>query len=301
MLIMTEPQTHDLRDFFRAVGHFSGQRALTSSPSERLEPNTPAVLLEEDNQFVTSPPLEIAAFVDGIQASVCVTYRAHRPVYLNYVAAGAVGAGAKIVGLREKMTVLCSSEDTPWVQSLGQNIPIEELASSDPMEIERGALATLAGDRESHERHLVEDLVAQGTGMLCLDGALVGRPALASLVGVVKSTGRKYLSDESCLYRLPAGWRSPIFRIPENTAGVAPDRYSCYLRLFSAENKAWNFGLIRLESFSPDNLDALAARALRERQSPAGGDPRFDRHLSSIRACEEAMRSRRPAVFAISH
>lgn len=294
---MNQAPSHDLREFFRAVGHFSGQRALTSTPPDREEPLNPAELLEDDNVEVDGAPLPIAAFVDGIQASLNVTYRSHRPVYLNYVAAGAVGEGARFLGMREKLTVLCSSMDTEWVQSLGQSIPIEELAAVSPLDVERGALATLAGDRESHERHLVEDLVAQKVGTLCLDGSLLGRPPLSSLVGVVKSTNKKYLSDESMLFRLPQGWRSPIFKIAENTAGISPDRYSCYLRLTSAENRAWNFGLIRLEAYTPDLLMPLAARALRERQGVASGDPRFDRHLASIKACEDALRARRPPVF----
>lgn len=294
---MNQTPSHDLREFFRAVGHFSGQRALLSTPAEREEPKTPAELLEDDVVEVSGAPLPIAAFVDGIQASLNVTYRSHRPVFLNYVAAGAVGAGARFLGMREKLTVLCSSLDTEWVQSLQQTIPIEELAATSPLDVERGALATLAGDRESHERHLVEDLISQNVGTLCLDGSLLGRPPLNSLVGVVKSTNKKYLADESMLFRLPQGWRSPIFKIAENTAGVAPDRYSCYLRLTSAEGRAWNFGLIRLEAYTPDLLMPLAARALRERQGVASGDPRFDRHLSSIKACEDALRARRPPVF----
>lgn len=296
---MAQNSTHDLRSFFRAVGNFSGQRALTSSPPERNEPTTPAILLEQDNVEVSAKALPIAAFVDGIQASLCVTYRSHRPVYLNYVAAGAVGSKAKIVGMREKLVVSCSNLDTQWVQSLNQTLPIEEIEASNPLEVERSALANLGGDRESFERELVQDLSNQNLGNLCLDGSLLGRPHLETLVGVVKSTNKKYLADESMLYRLPKNWRSPIFKIAENTAGVAPDRYSCYLRLFSAENKAWNFGLVRLEAFTPDLLDALASRALSERQNPASGDPRFDRHLTSIRACEEAMRARRPSVFAL--
>lgn len=298
---MSIPESFDLREFFRSVGHFSGERALTVTPSERPEPTTPAILLEEDNQKVSSKPLAIAAFVDGIQASLCVTYREHRPVYLNYVAAGAVGHHAKVLRIDEKLTVVCSSLDVEWVKTLGENLPIEELAATMPLDVERAALHILGGDRESFERALVQDLSSENLGTLCLDGSLLGRPPLNSLVGVVKSTGKKYLADESPLYRLPAGWRSAIFKIPENTAGVSPDRYSCYLRLFNADNKSWNFGLIRLEAFTPELLDPLAARALMERQNPAAGDPRFDRHLESMHTCEEVMRSRRPAVFSIGN
>lgn len=294
-------EAYDLRAFFHAVGHFSGQRALTSNPTDRESPSIPVEMLEKHPQPVSAKPLTIAAFVDGIQAAIAVTYREHRPVYLNYVSAGAVAEAGRLIDVREKLSVVASSEDSDWVNSLGQNIPFEELLEKDPLEVEKAALANLAGDRESYERTLVEDLTLKEIGPLGLDGSLVGRPHLNSLLGIVKTTRRKYLADERVLYGLKAGWRSPIFMIPEDSAGKAPDRYSCYLRLFSAEEKPWNFGLIRLEAFTPDPLDALAARALIERQNPAGGDPRFDRHLVSVRACEDALRARRPNVFSLSH
>lgn len=292
---------HDLRQFFHAVGRFRGQKALTSTPTERPEPDVPAELIEEVPSLVSAAPLAVDAFVDGVQASLCVTHRpGHRPVYLSYVAAGALGAGALPIGLREELAVVCSSLDLEWVQGLGTTIPVESLAATDPLEVERGALALLGGGRERLERDLVVDLVDQGYTRLVLDGSLVGRPHNPALVGVVKSTGRKYLADESVLYGLAPGWRSPRFKIHPNTAGSPELRYSCYLRLFDASAERWNYGLIRLEVFAdPDLLDPLAARCLAERQNPAAGDPRFDRHLSSVHACEEFLRARRPAVFAL--
>lgn len=298
---MTSPASspHDLRAFFRSVGRFTGERALTSTPLERPEPDVPAELLDTENARIDTVPLPVSAFVDGIQASLVVTYRAHRPVYLSYAAAAAVGPGARALDVRERLVIVCSTLDREWVDSLSTTIPVEELPLESPVEVERAAVQSLGGAREALERHLVEDLCTQVDDYLVVDGSLTGRPFERRLVGVVKSTNRKYLADESCLYRLAPGWRSPRFKIPAGSAGSQYDRYSCYLRMFDASQRAWNFALIRLEAYSPDVLESLAARCLRERQSPAGGDPRFDRHLASVRATEELLRSRRPGVFAL--
>jgi hypothetical protein len=293
---------HDLEAFFHAVGHFSGERGLTATPQERAEPDVAAELLDAGNSRIDADPMPVAAFVDGIQAALVVTHRDHRPVYLNYVAAGAVGggpAGAVPLGLEESLTLVCSTVDREWADEVRGTIPVEELPVEYPPDVERAAVQILGGAREQRERALVEDLVRQGRAPLVLDGSLVGRPFQRELVGVVKTTRRKYLADERCLFGLPAGWRSPRFKIPAGTAGSGIDRYSCYLRMVNAEHSPWNFGLIRLESFDPDLLDPLAARCLLERQSSASGDARWDRHLTSIRAVEEFLRSCRPGVYAL--
>lgn len=303
---MTEPShifassaTHDLRSFFQAVGQFSGERALNTETFEREEPEVPAELLDEKNSKVTADPLPIDAFLDGIQASLLVTHRAHRPVYLSYVAAGAVSRGATPVGLKEKLTIFCSTVDREWVDSLSTTIPVEEIACETPPDVEKAALQILRSDRDSLEKSLGADLVEALPGYLVLDGSVMFHQYSTKTLGVVKTTRRKYLADESCLFGLPVGWRSPRFKISAGHGGGNIDRYSTYLRMFDASTQAWNFGLIRLEAYDPDLLDGLAAACLRERQSSAGGDARFDRHLASVRACEEFLRSRRPSVFSL--
>ena len=114
---------------------------------------------------------------------------------------------------------------------------------------------------------------------------------------MVKSTRTKYYKDETVLYGMPQGWRSPMFRIPSGSDGCPVDRYSCYVRLHDARFHAWTHGLIRLKTFDPAQLDALAARALVERQSAQSGDCRWDRHRLSVATTEKVLRSRRPDVF----
>ena len=288
---------YDLRTFFHNVGHFSAQHALLSTTAERLMPEVPAELLDEDVSVVDSERLEPKAFVDGIQASICVTHRSHRPVYLNYVAAGALGPGSKPVGLLEKLSIVCSSLDREWVDSLGSGIPVDELPHESPPSLENLGVHLLSSERERLERALVESLVASKLTPVVCDGSLLARPYHPELVGVVKTTSTRYLADESCLYRLPAGSRSPRFKLPGGRSGSP--RYSAYLRLVDASTSAWDFGLIRLEAFDPELLDPLAALCLSERQNIASGDARWDRHLTSVHACEEFLRARRPAVYSL--
>lgn len=294
------PEPHDLRAFFRAVGHFSGARALTSTPAERSEPAVPAELLDPAPVKVAASPLDVDAYVDGIQAALVVTHRSHRPVYLNYAAAGAIGGNARHVALAEDLWVTCSTADREWVDDLRSTVPAEDLDAEAPPEVERLAMESLAGQRARLERRVVSDLTGSGAGTIVLDGALTGRESDRRLLGVVKSTNRKYLADESCLFGLRSGWRSPRFIIPAGTAGSGVGRYSCYLRLHDASRHQWNFALIRLECFEdPDLLDPLAARCLAERQPPTSGDARWDRHIHSVRATEDFLRARRPPVFSL--
>lgn len=288
---------YDLRDFFHAVGSFSPSRALAEAPALRTQCDIPVTMIDADPSLISAAPLPVYGFVDGIQNALCVTYRGHRPVYLTYVAAGAASSQGRLLAVRERLTVLHSKLDTDWVRDLGSDIPSEELAEDRPDELATIALSTLGGAREAMERALVEQLVAAQDEFLLVDGNLVARPSRAQVVGVVKTTQRRYLPDESVLWGLPVGWRSPRFVIPEGSQGVRVPRYSCYLRLHDASHQAWNFGLIRLETFELDLLEPLAARALAERQPAGSLDRRYDRHLSGVRAVEELLRARRPVVF----
>ena len=288
---------YDLRALFRSVGRFAGHRALTSTPEPRPEPEVPAELLDAGPSKVHGEALEVGAYLDGVQAALDVAYRAHRPVHLIYVGAGAVDDRYRPVGLRDELFLTCSVLDREWVDQLDGGLPVEEIGEESPAELERLGLALLAGRREMLERHLAKDLADQGHTPLVVDGSLAGRPVDLDVVGVVKTTRRRYLADESCLFGLPAGWRSPRFKIKAGTAGAGADRYSAYVRMVAADDAPWNFGLIRVEAYDPQLLDPLAARCLDERQRAAGGDRRWDRHLSGVRHTEEFLRARRPWVF----
>lgn len=291
---------YDLREFFRRVGGFSGERAGLATPKDRPMVDQVVELLDDNVPHqVQADPLTPAGFVDGIQSSLCVTYRQHRPVLLSYVAAGCLSPSGDIVGAQEKFFVVASAEDREWFDSLSTRIPLVELVEKQPEPVLRAASAYVSDTRDNLERQLVVDLLDGGAETLVVDGSLTKRPPRAGVVGVVKTTRRQYLPDESVLWGLPAGFRSPRFRIPAGSQGVQVDRFSCYLRLQDAQRHAWDFGLVRLEAFALDELDPLAALALSERQSSRSGDLRFDRHLSGVRAVEDVLRARRPNVFSL--
>ena len=294
---MTERETHDLRSLFQAVGRFTGQRGPTTTPAIRPDTDRPVEILDGEPAKIVVEPLVVSAFVDGVQSSLVLTYRDHRPIYLNFTGAAAVSEDLNAVAIRERLQLVASIDDREWASSLKSTVPAIFLPSNRPDEVERLAVASLAGDRESLERTLIEELVVKSHLPLVLDGSLVGRPIDKRLTGVVKSTNRRYLPEEDVLYGLKAGWRSPRFRIPAGSHGVEADRYSCYLRLFDATQNTWNFGLVRLETFDNAMLDPLAALCLTQRQNPRSGDARGDRHLRTVRACETLLRARRPAVY----
>lgn len=291
---------YDLREFFRRVGGFSGVKTALTPPQDRPMVDQEVELLDSNVPHeVTAAALVPSGFVDGIQSNLCITYRSHRPVFLSYVAAGCLAPSGFLVDTSEKFFVLASHEDRDWFDSLETSIPLVELSESSPESVLRAASAYVSDTRDGLERSLVDGLLDAGTTSLVVDGSLTKRPARTGVVGVVKTTRRQYLTDESVLSGLPAGFRSPRFRIPAGSQGVPVDRFSCYLRLQDASRQAWDFGLVRLEAFSADELDPLAALALGERQSSRSRDARFDRHLSGVRAVEDALRARRPNVFSL--
>jgi hypothetical protein len=293
---------YDLRSFFRTVGAPTPGGVLNRAPIERLNLSEQIEVVDAHRAPLTGAPLPVAGFVDGVQASVVVTYREHRPVYLTYQAAGAVGPGAALVGLKERLTLLASVADRDWLEEVNVTappLPVQQIAALDPLDIERAAYLSVGDARDRLERTLVEELVDAGTGPLVVDGSLRDRPYHHALHAVVKDvTATQYLPDERALFGLPVGWRSPVFKIPAGrAAGAVVDRFSCYVRLHDATERSWNFGLIRLEAYEPDQLMALGVLALSERQSPRSGDGRWDRHLASVAVTEKVLRARRPNVF----
>ena len=285
----------DLRTLFRALGGSIGVRALESTPTERTVAEGEVELLDTKPVKITAKPLAIEAFIDGIQASLCLTHRAHRPIYLSYIAAAALGASTTPKGFSEKLFIQTSALDVAFVEGLGAHVDLSINPSDDPPTLERDAQRNVGMARDQLERHLVTDLLTSTDGRLVLDGSLLAREHDARLVGVIKTTNHQWMTDESSLFGLPEGWRSPRFAITERSGRK---RYSTYVQLVDKTNSAWNYGLIRLETFDPDLLDPLAALTLRERQGPRSGDPRGDRHLTSIHVVEEFLRARRPIVFA---
>jgi hypothetical protein len=269
-------------------------------PEVRVDADLPVELVDPPAPVpVTADPLVPAGFVDGIQAALQVVHRDHRPVYLNYIAAGAVAADGRLLRIDEALYASGSFVDEEWFTSVGTSVPWRNLKAHRGDELPAEALSMLASTRDDAERELVEGLAATCDGSLVVDGSLTSRPVVPTLVGVVKTTRRRYLPDETLLWGMPAGYRSPRFVLPAGSQGVRVPRYSCYLRLHDANERAWDFGLIRLEAFDLELLEPLAAMALAERQSSRSRDSRYDRHLAGVRAVEDTLRAHRPPVFTL--
>lgn len=291
---------YDLKTFLRSAG--SRPRGAFAAPEDRKDSDVAVEVILPGAAQVTAEPAPVFAYIDGVQNQMLVTYRHHRPIVLAYVAAGAAGAGASLLGVRETLAIVCAEADLDWVAEVNpadKPIPVQVVTGATPPEVERSAMGRVQLLRADAEKQLTADLLDHGnrSDLIVVDGSLLGRVADPRLVGVVKTTRTKYLTDETSLYGLPAGWRSAVFRI--DAVGQTPPRYSTYVRLHPAVDGSWSFGLIRLESFDPDLLEPMAARAYAERQGPHSGDGRWDRHLVSVATCEKLLRARRPVVFEL--
>lgn len=285
----------DLRGFFAVVGGLQYASRAGVDTDDRPEPENPVEMLDQHPLDITSiDPYPVRAFVDGTQSSITVTRVDARPVALVYVSAAAVTPEREVITLREELFCACAQEEAEWLALADVRIPVEVIDEDSPPLLERRSVDLVAGRREGAERDVVLELVDDpDPAAIIVDGTLVGRAVDHRLIGVVKTTKRRYLADETVIYRLPEGWRSPRFVI-ENEGTT---RYSCYLRLFEASiGRRWDFGLIRLESHDPERLDRAAATAYAWRARP-GSDARWDRHLAGMIGCEQHLKARRPVVF----
>jgi hypothetical protein len=282
----------DLRALFRAIGHTPPTTQALSNDHRAEASDTVTLIDPPACVAVDAEALAVAGFVDGIQSQLVVAWRAHRPVTLVFVAAAALTAPGSPTAHDEELFLLCSVADRDWVDEISSGVQVVEVASVHPPEVERAVGDVVGARRARIEHRLVRGLRSRSDRPVVVDGDLRAYAERDGLCGVVKSSATRYLDDETLLYGLPAGWRSPRFRI-------GADRFSCYVRLAAAHAQPWHFGLVRLEASDPDLLDPLAARCLAERQPATTGDARWDRHLVTVRACEDYLRVRRPAVFTV--
>lgn len=288
----------DLDRLVGAVGNFAGQ-AVPLTSDERPEPEDPAELLDTSPLKVVAEPIGVGAWVDGVQNSLSLTYRDHRPVRLQYYAAGGVDGGGDPLDLRTRLEIACSQVDVEWLESLQVPLP-DIVAVDDDVDLPRlgKAMADELGVRRNLlEREVITSLLGDTSGAIMIDGAVTDHVPNERLMGVIKTVGTRWLADERPLWSLPSGWRSPRFRL--KARGPSPERFSCYLRLASADHGPWHQSLIRLESFDPDLLDPLAARCLANVQDRVSGDARWDRHLGPIADVERVLRAHRPALFQL--
>lgn len=290
----------ELRPFLQSLGGPMGRAPL--DVQDRLEPEDPAELLEDNIVEVTAdpPPPASSVFIDGVQSATTLTYRKHRPVTLAMSGAGAVTGRLEPVQAAETIELLCARADVDWAAEQGCPTAIRCITeSAAPTDVEREVGAVVGQERDSLEILLAGRLASQEQwDLIAVDGGLAGRTGDPRLVGIVKTTNTRLLSDESVLWRLPEGHRSPAFRLPPNYGGVdAAPRLASYVRMRDASGASWQTGLIRVEAYTMEALETAAATALAYRQPVATADPRGDRHIAPIAHVETWMRSRRPTYL----
>ena len=293
------PSGFDLRVLLRATGTQAWQ-AGSAPATERERTRSDVEMIDDRPAPIEAEPLRPAGFVDGVQATRCVAWRSSRPVDLAYCAAGALLDRSTVVGLNERLVLAASVADHDWVRDLPAGLPVAWVDAVDPPDV-GPALHDVVGDLRAHlEDRLTDDLVESSVAgpsvPLVVDGDLRARARWShgrSVVAVAKTHRTQWLADESSVWSLPERWRSARFRILPSPQ-VPVERFSCYLRLRTATNRPWTFGLVRLEVTHLDQLEPLAALAFSLRQSAAAPDGRWDRQLAPVRAVEEWLAARRP-------
>jgi hypothetical protein len=237
-------------------------------------------------------PLPVIGFADGVQTEFLLHHQEHRPVSLVWVAAGAVDNGAMLLEFRQRLELVASAADGATLAGLskvGRGLPFHLLEELTPWGVTVATQHLVDGWRRELEQDVIANTPIPEGRHLIVDGS-IRRHTRDALVGVIKSVDTQYLADESALPDR-AGWRSPVFSLPATTTAER-DVVSCYLRLHHAPGStSWAHGLIRIEAHDPETLDAACALALRHRQTPGSGDPRWATHLEGMHRAEEVLKA----------
>ena len=239
-------------------------------------------------------PLDAIGFADGVQTQFTLRHVDHRPIALVWVAAGAVDSGQTLLEFRQRLELVASAADQGLLTRLsdvGEGLPVHLLEDLTPWGVSLATQALVDEWRQELERDVIANTPIPEGKYLIVDGS-IRQHSREKIAGVVKTVDTQYLADESALPDR-AGWRSPVFRLPATTTSQR-DVVSAYLRLHSAPGStSWAHGLIRLEAHDPETLDAACALALRHRQSPGSGDPRWATHLEGMHRAEEVLKALR--------
>lgn len=182
----------------------------------------------------------------------------------------------------------------------GTSSPLTYMSHSSSATTPDNLSEALINQMRQAESNIAEKL--SGPDRLILaDGNLTYIGGSSSVVGVIKSIYRMYLSNQrtKILERLEASERTPLFRIQGGKKRESYDVFSCYLRLTQPRPIEHVFtGLVRLEvkaSLGPDKATALldqAAVKVFELASRAPKDPRAPQNLLPVGGLERQLRRR---------
>ncbi|MCC6945665.1 MAG: hypothetical protein IT335_13865 [Thermomicrobiales bacterium] len=167
-------------------------------------------------------------------------------------------------------------------------------ALDDYIGLEREAMSASRRLRRQGETELLRmwsnDPPADGS-WLVYDGAL--REPVPQTVGLVKSFNRQYITGEHAdqLFRLPAGHRTPMFRVNDRRHGGSYAVW--YLRFWDAQGRDPRYGLVRVEvtyTGEPPPVDLLSAWILAERRPRASNDARWPTLIYPIHYLEQILK-----------
>lgn len=278
----------------RALCHSVGRPALTTPAPPAGWRRDVRLLAERPGiDLAGVPPLDVLAAVDGIQARVLLSVRDGRPIYLESVAAAAVGMDPRnVIAFDQRMYVAGSHLDGVYMRALQGGVPVVELDAIDPSLVASEALDLVDHTRRQLEADTAGAALRAGEPIV-VDGSIRYLTELTGpLIGVVKDCANTpWLTDESELRSLPEGWRSQAFRIPAQRRSEITV-HSCYVRLHDVGAGCFTDGLVRIETTDPDQLDAACAWAFRCRQPAHSTDPRWACHLRAVAHVELVLKGR---------
>lgn len=192
-----------------------------------------------------------------------------------------------------------SGPDTVHVPA-GTSTPLTYISHSSPATTPDNLSEALINEMRQAESNIAEKLSGPD-GLILADGNLTYIGGSSSVVGVIKSIYRMYLSTKrtKILEHLEAGQRTPLFRIQGGKKRESYDVFSCYLRLTQPRRIEHVFtGLVRLEvkaSLGPDKAIALldqAAVKVFALASRSPKDPRAPQNLLPVGGLERQLRRR---------
>lgn len=237
-------------------------------------------------------------FVDGIQSCILIKYENYHPIYLIKIVAGAIGKDNLVTNKDEVTKVISAELNKESLKELFAENELHFIDSSDPHDTTIFTEKIIANMRGELEMNVVKNVSdREPNSLIVLDGSICNLPAQVNIVGVVKSTNSKYLKNENEIFSLAEGEISKIFSIDKHSEGDNKVLYSCYLRLFTNNEMAWNYGLVRLESYFPENLKEVAKIVFDYRQDNPYKDIRGDRHLAPIKNLEDILKYELPYIL----
>lgn len=242
-------------------------------------------------------PVQVGAWLDGVQHQRTLAMVHHRPIIGQYVAVAAIDADFNPLQTRTTVRVVCSEVDAERLREAIGSEYIITVADGDETVIATGATSLIKQTRHDLEREVSHEVVKMVDELVVVDGPLTGHPQQAHVAGVVKSHPCAYLTPEVHLHNLHGEQATdPPFEILTE-AGDPTDRHATYLRLHDHSKTGVLHGLVRLETRDPTLNLALAATCLRHRQWSARDDRRWSVHLEPIAWAESVARARLPASW----